>query len=98
MSKFQGDLCIVQRNFYKFLIGIREIDNDLPTLLFGMKSETMKQMLKTFLVVQKFIQDEGHFTINLLLLMFILFTDLEKFLLLYLFSLFNFVSTVCDNG
>ena len=55
---------IVQRNI--FLIGIREISNDLPidelTLLFG--NEILNDEKKMFLQVQKFIQDTGRFTIN----------------------------------
>ena len=56
---------IVQRNI--FLIGIREISNDLPIddLLYylAMKFSTTKKK-KIFLQVQKFIQDTGRFTIN----------------------------------
>ena len=57
---------IVQRNI--FLIGIREISNDLPihelTLLFGNEILNDEKNTKIFLQVQKFIQDTGRFTIN----------------------------------
>ena len=57
---------IVQRNI--FLIGIREISNDLPidelTLLFGNEILNDEKNTKMFLQVQKFIQDTGRFTIN----------------------------------
>jgi hypothetical protein len=57
---------IVQRNI--FLIGIREISNDLPidelTLLFGNAILNDEKNTKMFLQVQKFIQDTGRFTIN----------------------------------
>jgi hypothetical protein len=51
-----------------FLIGIREISNDLPinelTLLFGNETLNDEKNTKMFLQVQKFIQDTGRFTIN----------------------------------
>ena len=57
---------IVQRNI--FLIGFREISNDLPTyeltLLFGNEILNDEKNTKIFLQVQKFIQDTGRFTIN----------------------------------
>ena len=57
---------IVQRNI--FLIGIREISNDLPidelTLLSGNEILNDEKNTKMFLQVQKFIQDTGRFTIN----------------------------------
>ena len=57
---------IVQRNI--FLIGIREISNDLPidkfTLLFGNEILNDEKNTNIFLQVQKFIQDTGRFTIN----------------------------------
>jgi hypothetical protein len=57
---------IVQRNI--FLIGIREISNDLPidelTLLSGNEILNDEKNTKMFLPVQKFIQDTGCFTIN----------------------------------
>jgi hypothetical protein len=57
---------IEQRNI--FLIGIREISNDLPidelTLLFGNDILNDEKNTKMFLQVQKFIQDTGRFTIN----------------------------------
>jgi hypothetical protein len=57
---------IVQRNI--FLIGIRELNNDLPiderTLLFGNEILNEDKNTKMFLQVQKFIQDTGRFTIN----------------------------------
>jgi hypothetical protein len=56
----------VQRNI--FLVGIREISNDLPidelTLLFGNEILNNEKNTKMFLHVQKFIQDTGLFTIN----------------------------------
>jgi hypothetical protein len=57
---------IVQRNI--FLLGIREISNDLPidelTLLSGNEIRNDEKNTKMFLPVQKFIQDTGCFTIN----------------------------------
>jgi hypothetical protein len=57
---------IVQINI--FLIGIREISNDLPidelTLLFGNEILNDEKNTKFVLQVQKFIQDTGRFTIN----------------------------------
>ena len=57
---------IVQRNI--FLIGIREISNDLPiyelTLLFGNEILNDEKNTNIFLQVQKFIQNTGRFTIN----------------------------------
>jgi hypothetical protein len=57
---------IVQRNI--FLIGIREISNDLPivelTLLSDNEILNDEKNTKMFLQVQKFIQDTGRFTIN----------------------------------
>jgi hypothetical protein len=51
-----------------FLIGIREISNDLPidelTLLFGHEILNDEKNTKKFLQVQKFFQDTGRFTIN----------------------------------
>jgi hypothetical protein len=53
---------IVQRNI--FLIGIREISNDLPidelTLLSGNEILNDEKNTKMFLQVQKFIQDTGN--------------------------------------
>jgi hypothetical protein len=57
---------IVQRNI--FLIGIREISNDLQidklTLLFGNEILNDEKNTKNFLQVQTFIQDTGRYTIN----------------------------------
>jgi hypothetical protein len=57
---------IVHRNI--FLIGIREISNDLSidelTLLFGNEILNDEKNTKIFLQVQKFIQDTGRFTIE----------------------------------
>ena len=57
---------IVQRNI--FLIGNREISNDLPidvlTLLFGNEILNDEKNTIIFLQVQKFIKDTGRFTIN----------------------------------
>ena len=51
-----------------FLIGIREISNDIPidelTLLFGNEILNDETNTKIFLQVQNFIQDTGRFTIN----------------------------------
>ena len=62
---------IVKIILYKeifFLIGIREISNDLPidelTLLFGNEILNDEKNTKIFLQVQKCIQDTGRFTIN----------------------------------
>ena len=62
---------IVKIILYKeifFLIGIREISNDLPidelTLLFGHEILNDEKNTKKFLQVQKFFQDTGRFTIN----------------------------------
>ena len=56
----------VQRNI--FLIGIREISNNLQidelTLLFGNKILNDEKNTKMSLQVQKFIQDTGRFAIN----------------------------------
>ena len=91
--------------------GIREINNDLsidePTLLFGnemLNDETNTQM---FLLVEKFIQDTGRFTINGLLydkvfgclycLPFM--TDIERLFLLFFFLLiFCVYSATMDNS
>ena len=56
---------IVHRNI--FLIGIREISNDLPIdeliLLFDNEILNDEKNTQIFLQVQKFIQDTGHLTI-----------------------------------
>ena len=53
------------------LIGIREINNDLPidelTLLLGNEILNDEKNIQFFLQVLKFIQDTGRFTINRLL-------------------------------
>jgi hypothetical protein len=53
------------------LIGIREINNDLPidelTLLLGNEILNDEKKKNFFLQVLKFIQDTGRFTINRLL-------------------------------
>jgi hypothetical protein len=53
------------------LIGIREINNDLPIdeliLLLGNEILNDEKNIQFFLQVLKFIQDTGHFTINRLL-------------------------------
>ena len=50
------------------LIGIREINNDLPidelTLLLGNEILNDEKNIQFFLQVLKFIQDTGRFTIN----------------------------------
>ena len=57
---------IVQRNI--FLIGIREISNDLPiyelTLSFGNEILNDEKKYTIFLHVHKFFQNKGRFTIN----------------------------------
>jgi hypothetical protein len=51
-----------------FLIGIREINNDLPIdepiLLLGNEILNDEKNIQFFLQVLKFIQDTGRFTIN----------------------------------
>jgi hypothetical protein len=57
---------IARRN--TFLIGIREINIDLSidqlTLLFGTEMLNDETNTQIVLLVQKFIQDTGHYTIN----------------------------------
>ena len=66
LNMYNNKIINKKRNI--LLIGIREINNDLPIdeLLYylAMKFSTMKKMIQFFLQVLKFIQDTGRFTIN----------------------------------